>query len=99
LSIKKLNEFETEDDPIDQDMSFEPSKMNEDLGSFLKKLKSEEAYLLEEKSNLTARKDQLLLKANVEIDSYKNRIKKLKEEIAELKADCEALSTSLSMEQ
>jgi uncharacterized protein (DUF885 family) len=94
-----LNEFETEDDPIDQNMSFEPSKLNEDLGSLLKKLKSEEAYLLEEKSNLTARKDQLLLKANVEIDSYKNRIKKLKEEIAELKADCEALSTSLSMEQ
>lgn len=86
-------------DEIDQAITFEScSQKNESLSSLLLRLRTEETCLLEEKNKLTAQKDELLQRANMEIISHKNNIGKLKAEIAELKADCEALAASLDQE-
>jgi hypothetical protein len=101
--LQKLELDETCDE-IDEAMIIpcsqkkEGSQKNESLSSLLLRLRNEETCLREEKNKLTAQKEELLQRANIEIISHKSNIGQLKTEIAELKADCEALAASLDSE-
>ena len=70
--------------------------VKEEHASALQKLKSEEAYLIEEKQKLKSLKEKLEIKAKEEIELKKNRIQRLKGEITDLKATCEVLTASLN---
>ena len=90
-----MQEVETTGEITELATRIEPPKKKDNLVAFLHRLKSEEVDLLEQKSNLTARRDGLLQRVNGEINTRKDNIEKLKAEIAEVKADCEELATSI----
>jgi len=62
----------------------------------LRGLEKEEFSLMEEKRELLALKEKLQLKAEVQIDIMKRRIQTLKNEISELRHQCEELQNSVS---
>lgn len=82
-----------ENDPLEKQASQDEEQ---GIAALLKKTRSEEADLLEQKKMLASLKENLLSKAKEEIESRKGNIESLKSEIAELKASCEAINKSLS---
>jgi hypothetical protein len=71
------------------------SEIKEQSIPLLKKLKKEEAALVEEKKNLVSLQNKLRYKTREEIKNSKNNIETLKQEILELKTQCEELQKSL----
>ena len=65
----------------------------------LQKLKKEEAVLVEEKKNLISLQNKLRYKTREEIKKSKNNIETLRQEILDLKAQCEELQKSLQTVQ
>ena len=70
--------------------------VGEENDSIIRKLKSEENALLEEKQALILLKEKLEAKVKEEIELKRNSIQKLKAEIADLKAGCEELAKSFN---
>ena len=68
----------------------------EDSLSVLRGLENEEISLMEEKRELLALKEKLQLKAKEKIEIMKSRIQALKNEILELRHQCEELENSVS---
>jgi len=62
----------------------------------LRGLEKEEVSLMEEKRDLLALKEKLQLKAVEKIEIMKRRIQTLKNEISELRHQCEELENSVS---
>jgi hypothetical protein len=62
----------------------------------LQDLEKEEFSLMEEKRELLALKEKLQLKAQEAIEMMKHRIQTLKDEISELKQQCEQLESYVS---
>ena len=71
------------------------SEIKEQSIPLLQKLKKEEAALVEEKKNLVSLQNKLRYKTREEIKNSKNNIETLKQEILELKGQCEKLQKSL----
>jgi len=63
----------------------------------LRGLEKEEISLMEEKRELLALKEKLQLKAEEKIEIMKLRIQTLKNEISELRHQCEELENSVSL--
>jgi len=62
----------------------------------LRELEKEEVSLMEEKRELLALKEKLQLKAEEKIEIMKRRLQTLKNEISELRHQCEELENSVS---
>jgi hypothetical protein len=62
----------------------------------LRGLEKEEVSLMEEKRELLALKEKLQLKAEEKIDIMKRRMQTLKNEVSELRHQCEELENSVS---
>ena len=71
-------------------------RQESETAAILKKLKSEEADLVEEAQNLSMMKESLTTKAKEEIEARKSSIQKLKAQITGMKSECEALTQSLN---
>jgi len=65
--------------------------------SILRELEKEEFSLMEEKRELSALKEKLKLKAEEKIGIVKQRIQTLKNEISELRHQCEELESYVSL--
>jgi len=63
----------------------------------LRGLENEEISLMEEKRELLALKEKLQLKAEEKIEIIRRRIQTLKNEISELRHQCEELENSMSL--
>jgi len=63
----------------------------------LRGLENEEFSLMEEKRELLALKEKLQLKAEEKIEIMRRRIQTLKNEISELRHQCEELENSVSL--
>jgi hypothetical protein len=75
----------------------EDSSNGKDPLSVLRELEKEEVSLMEEKGQLLALKEKLQLKAEEKIEIMKLRIQTLRNEISELKSQCEELENSVSL--
>ena len=75
----------------------EKTKQMDDLLA-LQKLIDEEAKLIEDKQNWVTLRKSLQKKAKEEIEIRKNNSMKLKNEITDLKEDCETLTKSLNLD-
>jgi len=75
----------------------EQSTNGKDPLSNLRELEKEEISLMEEKGQLLALKEKLQLKAEEKIEIMKLRIQTLKNEISELRSQCEELQNSVSL--
>jgi len=75
----------------------EQSTNGKDPLSNLRELEKEEISLMEEKGQLLALKEKLQLKAEEKIEIMKLRIQTLKDEISELRHQCEELQNSVSL--
>jgi len=62
----------------------------------LRELEKEEVSLMEEKRELLALKEKLQLKAEEKIEIMKRRLQTLKNEMSELRHQCEELENSVS---
>ena len=69
----------------------------EEKTTLLLKLANEEANLMEEKKNLMSVREKLKLKLQEEIEIKKKNVRKLRDEIADLKVSCERLSKSIKV--
>jgi hypothetical protein len=64
--------------------------------AILRRLEKEEVSLMEEKRELLALKEKLQIKADEKIEIMNRRMQTLKNEISELRRQCEELENSVS---
>jgi len=75
----------------------EQSSNGKDPLLILRELEKEEISLMEEKGQLLALKEKLQLKAEEKIEIMKLRVQTLRNEISELRGQCEELQNSVSL--
>lgn len=72
------------------------SNVEEEPTVVLRRLETEETCLMEERRELLAFKEKLLLKAEEKIEIMKRMIQTLKNELSELRHQCEELEIAVS---
>ena len=97
MTAKTLNNEESV--AVVQETEPEQDNAEEEHAFVLQKLKSEESYLTEEKQKLQSLKEKLSTKAKEEIEIRNDSIRKLKEEITDLKVTCDKLTKALNSDQ